>query len=132
MSKYVDIDQIIESTYVKWGGDPAYYVNDTPTGYEARRDAELIEMLRGEPSVDIAQFKWHKYPDEKPPECGDYLVCYEGVIGILYWGRSYAPQYRHIEEYCWYDEDPVDGTFLYSDVYAWMPLPEPMPMEKKR
>ena len=47
MSKYVDIDPIIDDIYKKWGGDPAYYVNDTPTGCEARRDAGLIEMLRG-------------------------------------------------------------------------------------
>ena len=57
MSKYVDIDQIIDDILKKWGCDPAYCINDTPTGIEARRDAELIEFLRGKPSIDIVHCK---------------------------------------------------------------------------
>lgn len=55
MSKYVDIDPIIDAVYKKWSGDPAYFANDTPTGIEARRDAELIELLRSKPSIDIVR-----------------------------------------------------------------------------
>lgn len=64
MSKYVDIDPIIDAIYKKWSGDPAYFANDTPTGIEAGRDASLIELLRGNPSIDIVRCKdcnhWNK------------------------------------------------------------------------
>lgn len=53
MSRYVNIDQIIADIYEKWGCDPAYIANDTPTGIEARRDAELIERLRCTPGIHI-------------------------------------------------------------------------------
>ena len=55
MSKYVDIDPIIDDIYKKWSGDPAYFANDTPAGIEARRDAELIEFLRSKPHIDIVR-----------------------------------------------------------------------------
>lgn len=55
MSRYVNIDQIIADIYEKWGCDPAYIANDTPTGIEARRDAKLIELLRSKPSIDIVR-----------------------------------------------------------------------------
>ena len=84
MSKYVDIEPIIESVYAKWGGDPAYYVNDTPTGCEARRDAELIEMLRGKPSVDIVRCKDCKWSEPYRTESGNvYFACIEAGVSAL-------------------------------------------------
>lgn len=56
MSKYVDIDPIIDAIYKRWGCDPAYYcAPDADLEYEARRDASLIELLRGNPSIDIVR-----------------------------------------------------------------------------
>lgn len=56
MSRYVNIDRTIDEIYDKWGCDPAYIANDTPTGVEARRDAELIEYLRNlKASIDIVR-----------------------------------------------------------------------------
>ena len=63
MSRYVDIDQIIADIYEKWGCDPAYIANDTPTGIEARRDAKFIELLRSEPSIDIVRCEKCRFHD---------------------------------------------------------------------
>lgn len=63
MSRYVDIDQIIADIYGKWGCDPAYIANDTPTGVEARRDAKFIELLRSEPSIDIVRCEKCRFYD---------------------------------------------------------------------
>lgn len=83
MSRYVDIDQIIADIYEKWGCDPAYIANDTPTGIEARRDAKFIELLRSEPSIDIVRCaeckfsvggcEWCLNPDL--PIIGDDAAC---------------------------------------------------------
>ena len=56
MSRYVDIDQIIADIYKKWGCDPAYYVGVSGAdAHEAKLDADLIELLRSKPSIDIVR-----------------------------------------------------------------------------
>lgn len=40
------VRSLIEELYIKWGGDPAYYVDDTPDGEKAKIDAYIIEWLR--------------------------------------------------------------------------------------
>lgn len=55
MSRYMNIDRTIDDIYDKWGCDPAYIANDTPTGIEARRDAELIEFLQSKPYINIVK-----------------------------------------------------------------------------
>ena len=65
MSRYVNLDQIIADIYEKWGCDPAYIANDTPTGIEARRDAELIELLRSQPSIDIVRCAECKFYNQR-------------------------------------------------------------------
>ena len=42
----VTIQSLIDELYKKWGGDPAYYVDDTPEGKKAKIDAYIIEWLR--------------------------------------------------------------------------------------
>ena len=65
MSRYVNLDQIMADIYEKWGCDPAYIANDTPTGIEARRDAELIELLRSQPSIDIVRCAECKFYNQR-------------------------------------------------------------------
>lgn len=65
MSRYVNLDQIIADIYKKWGCDPAYIANDTPTGIEARRDAKLIELLRSKPSIDIVRCAECKFYNQR-------------------------------------------------------------------
>lgn len=40
------IQSLIDELYIKWGGDPAYYVDDTLEGKKAKIDAYIIELLR--------------------------------------------------------------------------------------
>lgn len=42
----ITIQSLIDELYNKWGGDPAYYVDDTPEGEKAKIDAYIIEWLR--------------------------------------------------------------------------------------
>lgn len=65
MSRYVDIDQIIADIFDKWGCDPAYYVGVSGAdAHEAKLDADLIEFLNQQPSIDIVRCKdcnhWNK------------------------------------------------------------------------
>ena len=39
------IQSLIEELYKKWGGDPAYYIDDTIEGKNAKIDAYIIEWL---------------------------------------------------------------------------------------
>lgn len=39
------IQSLIDELYKKWGGDPAYHVDDTPEGENAKIDAYIIEWL---------------------------------------------------------------------------------------
>ena len=41
----ITIHSLIYELYRKWGGDPAYYVDDTPDGEKAKIDAYIIEWL---------------------------------------------------------------------------------------
>ena len=41
----ITIQRLINELYRKWGGDPAYYIDDTPEGKKARVDAYIIEWL---------------------------------------------------------------------------------------
>lgn len=84
MSRYVDIEPIIESIYAKWGCDPAYYVGVSGAdAHEAKLDADLIEFLRSKPSIDIV----------KCSECKHLL-----------WGKDYKGRYEH---YCGFTEFAV-------------------------
>lgn len=40
------VRSLIDELYIKWGGDPAYYVDDTIEGKKAKIDAYIIEWLR--------------------------------------------------------------------------------------
>ncbi len=40
------IQSLIDELYIKWGGDLAYYVDDTLEGKKAKIDAYIIEWLR--------------------------------------------------------------------------------------
>ena len=42
----ITIQRLINELYSKWGGDPAYYIDDTPEGEKAKIDAYIIEWLR--------------------------------------------------------------------------------------
>lgn len=42
----ITIHSLIDELYRKWGGDPAYYVDDTPDGEKAKIDAYIIEWLK--------------------------------------------------------------------------------------
>lgn len=42
----ITIQRLINELYRKWGGDPAYYVDDTIEGKKAKIDAYIIEWLR--------------------------------------------------------------------------------------
>lgn len=42
----ITIQSLIDELYKKWGGDPAYYIDDTPDGEKAKIDAYIIEWLR--------------------------------------------------------------------------------------
>lgn len=79
-------------------------------------------------AIKALSVRWHAYPDEKPPEPGDYLVsqysCLTKKITFVW-----------VEEWDgedWIDEDFEDSHPLVLDkwVYAWMELPEPMPKEE--
>ena len=87
MSRYVDIDQIIADIHEKWGCDPAYIANDTPTGIEARRDAYLIELLQSKLHINIV----------KCMECEFYrrgsCVHIKGLVGSV-----------NLDSYCSYGE----------------------------
>ena len=39
----ITIHSLIDELYRKWGGDPAYYVDDTPDGEKAKIDAYYEE-----------------------------------------------------------------------------------------
>lgn len=40
------VRSLIDELYIKWGGDPAYYVDDTIEGKKAKIDAYIIEWLK--------------------------------------------------------------------------------------
>lgn len=40
------VRSLIDELYIKWSGDPAYYVDDTPDGKKAKIDAYIIEWLK--------------------------------------------------------------------------------------
>ena len=42
----ITIQRLINELYSKWGGDPVYYIDDTPDGEKAKIDAYIIEWLR--------------------------------------------------------------------------------------
>ena len=89
-------------------------------------------------AVEALSVRWHKYPVEKPPAKGVYLVCsmlsfgcpQEPTIELLYWGKSWECEERDNslkkKKAYWYDTDSEWGDHTVDDVYAWMPLPKPM------
>lgn len=40
------VRSLIDELYIKWSGDPAYYVDDTIEGKKAKIDAYIIEWLK--------------------------------------------------------------------------------------
>ena len=42
----ITIQSLIDELYNKWGGDPSYYIDDTPEGEKEKIDAYIIEWLR--------------------------------------------------------------------------------------
>lgn len=40
------IQSLIDELYIKWGCDPAYYIDDTIEGKKAKIDAYIIEWLK--------------------------------------------------------------------------------------
>ena len=114
---------------------------------KAEQERDLAEELvskwaRGE-LVERNKVKWHKYPDEKPEKEGRYLVCTplsilptpEPMIDIIWWGKSaecewYDKKLKKKKRY-WYNYDSEWGDHTVDDVYAWMPLPEPMPLKEE-
>jgi hypothetical protein len=85
---------------------------------------------------------WLPYPAYKPEKEGKYLICTPSIcyprtplVEIAIWGKSAECEYydktlKKIKAY-WYDIDLEWGDHTVDDVYAWMPLPEPMAMEEK-
>lgn len=95
MSRYVNLDQIIADIYEKWGRDPAYIANDTPTGIEARRDAKFVELLRSEPSIDIVRCRdcKHAFLYNRGICCGQWDGATTFEDGFCWMGeRSYATE----------------------------------------
>lgn len=87
--------------------------------------------------------EWHKYPEEQPNKEGRYLVCYPlGMIPpapfifIARWGRSEECEWHNKslkrKKAYWYNIDDEYGDCVLNNVYAWMPLPEPMPLPTER
>lgn len=75
--------------------------------------------------------KWHKYPKEKPPKTGKYLV----TVKLEYMGIKVTTDdfydykevlenyYRGRERYRWY--------YHNGEVIAWAELPEPVEEAKE-
>ena len=87
--------------------------------------------------------EWHRYPEERPSEEGRYLVCYPlGTIPpapfilIARWGKSEECEWHDKslkrKKAYWYIIDYEYGNYALNNVYAWMPLPEPMPLPNER
>lgn len=71
--------------------------------------------------------KWIPCSERLPSESGRYLVVYPMLINkpwvsILWYGK---PTFPEKDEPCFYALDDEYGDVEYSDVIAWMPLPEP-------
>ena len=101
------------------------------------------ESLIREARDAIEKLKWHRYPEEQPNKEGRYLVCYPlGMIPpapfilIARWGKSeeyerYDKSLKRKKAY-WYNIDDEHGDYVLDKVYAWMQLPEPMPLPNER
>lgn len=85
--------------------------------------------------------RWMPYPAVKPKKEGRYLVCSLSIcyprtpiIDLIWWGKSWECEERDKtlkkKKAYWYDSDIEWGEYTKDDVYAWMPLPEPMIKEK--
>lgn len=85
---------------------------------------------------------WLPYPAYKPEKEGRYLICTPSIcyprkplVEIAVWGKSAECEYydktlKKVKAY-WYDIDLEWGDHTIDDVYAWMPLPEAMPMPEE-
>lgn len=89
------------------------------------------------------ELKWHKYPEEQPNKEGRYLVCFPlGMIPpapfifIARWGKSGECEWQDKslkrKKAYWYNIDYEHGDYAIYNVYAWMPLPEPMSLPNER
>lgn len=72
MSRYVDIEPIIESIYKEWGGDPAYYARQANSsemvhGLLAINDSKMLELLKSQPVLDIVRCRDCEYWDPGSP-----------------------------------------------------------------
>lgn len=66
-------------------------------------------------------YRWRKFPEELPPESGEYLVCCgSGYIAFIH----YSQRHNAWNAYDW--QNAPKNTF--DDVTHWMPLP-PLPEE---
>lgn len=65
--------------------------------------------------------KWHKWPDEKPPCRGTYLVTI--CVGD---GEPYVISY-HFDPEC---QDPLACFFDGTKILAWAELPDPYKPEE--
>lgn len=76
--------------------------------------------------------KWNRYPEEKPTKDGKYLVCRILRVGktpyidTVWWGKS--ANCESTEKAYWYVVDFDYGDYEIDNVYAWMPLPDPLPI----
>lgn len=70
------------------------------------------------------EWKWHKYPDEKPEKRGKYIVLNsEGLLSLNFWECVYR-RANGEEKACFLSHQHTEK----KDVYAWLELPE-IPME---
>ena len=101
------------------------------------------ESLIREACDAIEELKWHRYPEEQPSEEGRYLVCYPlgsippaPFILIARWGKSKECEWHDKslkrKKAYWHIIDYEYGNYAINNVYAWMPLPEPMPLPTER
>lgn len=86
----------------------------TPTG----TNENGLTIILAKDGVHV-NYLWKKFPEELPPESGDYLICCDGgYIAVIHYSQ------RHN---AWNAFDSQDvPTRFFGDVTHWMPLP-PLP-----
>lgn len=86
----------------------------TPTG----TNENGLAIILAKDGVHV-NYLWKKFPDELPPESGQYLICCDnGYISVIHYSK------RHN---AWNAFDSQDApSWLFDDVTHWLPLP-PLP-----
>lgn len=126
----IDADKLLKKERLSYS-----YLNDE--FYVRKSDIENA------PTIEEWKKEWHKYPEEQPNKEGRYLVCHPlGMIPpapfifIAYWGKSgeceRSDKSLKRKKAYWYNIDDELGDYALNYVYAWMPLPEPMPLPNER